>query len=395
MTRAAPAKRYLAVIDMAVSVTSPAGSCVRAIVCGLRSSRSVDLFSSEWDAAASAGGVSYHAVHAPSKPVLLRYLVFHARVASMLRAWLKGRSRGQTLVQATQGQWVGADIVYAHFCHGAYLPSLWQQAQWRSARFWMRVCTHAFNAWRERLAFECAAVVVAPSQGLKRELMAHYGLPSDKIEVLPNPVDIERFARPADLNRTELRHQCGADDGDVLMAFMALGDFERKGLDLVLKAMARFNRGAKGRLRLVVIGGQPAEIAEFQHRAKKLGVADQVRFVGMQKDVRPYLWAADVFAFPSAYEIFSLAILQAAAAGLPVLVSQGLYGAEEFVEPLVNGWVVPRDVAGVEAALQDMLGKTPEGLMQMGDQACATVQQYAKESFVRRWQALYRRMGLE
>ncbi len=391
-------KEQLVMVDMAVSATSPAGSCVRTILCGLPAQVPVSLFSAAWDAGKVAPSVAYHEVPAPQRPVAWRYMVFHARVARRLAAWLRGQRQGSVLVQATQGQWVGADIVYAHFCHGAYLPTLWKQAhsraQWANVRFWMRVVTHAFNAWRERLAFDRAQVIVAPSWGLKRELMSHYGIDASRIEVLANPVDIDRFTRPDDFDRETVRADNGVRADQVLMAFMALGDFERKGLGLVLKGMAACSPDQRKRLALCVIGGQADEIEAFTVQARALGLGDQVRFVGMQQDVRPYLWAADVFAFPSAYEIFSLAILQAAAAGLPVLVSQGLYGAEEFVEPGRNGWVAPRTVADVTAALQEMSQLTPERLQALSVGARESVRQYSKETFVQRWLALYRRMGL-
>lgn len=387
-------KDLLVMVDMAVTATSPAGSCVRTILCGLQGQVPVSLFSAAWDAGAAAPSVAYHEVSAPQRPVAWRYMVFHARVARRLAGWLRGQRKGSVLVQATQGQWVGANIVYAHFCHGAYLPTLLKQAQWTSARFGMRVITHAFNAWRERLAFERAQVIVAPSQGLKRELMGHYGIDASRIEVLANPVDIDRFTRPAGFDRESLRVGHGVLSDQVWMAFMALGDFERKGLSLVLKGMAACKPEQRRRLALLVIGGQADEIEAFTAQARALGLGDQVQFVGLQQDVRPFLWSADVFAFPSAYEIFSLAILQAAAAGLPVLVSQGLYGAEEFVEPGRNGWVAPRTAEGVTAALQDMSQLTPERLQALSVGARESVQQYSQETFVQRWLALYRRMGL-
>lgn len=74
----------------------------------------------------------------------------------------------------------------------------------------------------------------------------------------------------------------------------------------------------------------------------------------MQSEVRSYLWATDAYVFPSAYEIFSLAVLQAAA-GLPVLVSEHLYGAEEFIRDGDNGWVVSRTEEGVTEGLARLI----------------------------------------
>lgn len=383
-------------VDMSVKQGSPAGSCVKTILQGLpQGALNCELFSSEWDGAASAPDVHWHGIKAPSKPVAWRYIVFHTRVKRSVAQWLSQRDRSRVLVQATQGQWVGADIVYAHFCHGAYLADLLKQPAWLSPRYVARVITHAFNAWRERLAFEHAKVVVAPSAGLDRELRQHYSLPASKIQVLANPVDVTRFKRPECESRQSLQQRLGLESGRRWLSFMALGDFERKGLGVLLRAWAELDPESREALGLIVIGGQPDEIASFQRLAAEMGLAARVRFVGMQSDVRPYLWASDVFAFPSAYEIFSLAILQAAAAGLPVMVTQRLYGAEEFVEDGFNGWQVSRDVQGVRQALLKIATLMPEALWAMGQNAQQSVAQYSQEAFVQKWRSLYRSLGLE
>lgn len=387
-------QRGLVMIDMVVTASSPAGSCVRTILQGLAQRMPITLFSGQWDAPAGCEAVQFEPVRYKSRwPVAFRYMAFHWSVARRVKAWRQAGGRA-VLTQATQGQLVGADIVYAHFCHGAYLPRLLSERRWADARFWLRVLTHWFNAREERMAFDAAKVIVAPSQGLKRELMAHYKIAESRIEVIANAVDIGRFGvRPDDFDRAAWRVGLKIAQDQTVMAFMALGDFERKGLSQVLDALSRLQRDA-AKFVVVVIGGQGAEIDSFKSKAAALGVGDCMRFVGMQSDVRPYLWAADLFAFPSLYEIFSLAILQAAAAGLPVMVTQGLYGAEEFVTSGVNGWLVPRD----GAAISGLFGQIARGevdLAQMGQAARQSVEQYSAQAFVSRWVALYKRLGLE
>ena len=75
-------------------------------------------------------------------------------------------------------------------------------------------------------------------------------------------------------------------------------------------------------------------------------LGNRVKFVGMQSDVRPYLWSSDVFVFPSLYETFSLVTYEAAASGLPIVVSQ-LYGVEDLLVDGDNGFLIETSVAGV------------------------------------------------
>jgi len=254
----------------------------------------------------------------------------------------------------------------------------------------MRALNHRFNAVWEQRAFRRAKLIVVPSQGLARELAAVYPEVADRVVTLANPVDLARFARDPGFDRQALRASIGASAGTTLFAFVALGDFARKGLGLVLDALAELP--LRERARLLVVGGRPGEIADWRERAEAVGVAGQVVFVGLQPDVRPYLWASDAFVFPSAYEIFSLAILQAAAARLPVIVSEGLYGAEEFVVNGDNGWLVPRTADAVGIALQAAMADA-DRLAEMGRRAEQSVQRYSQETFVQRWRELYGRLA--
>jgi glycosyltransferase involved in cell wall biosynthesis len=104
--------------------------------------------------------------------------------------------------------------------------------------------------------------------------------------------------------------------------------------------------------------------------------------------VHNYLWATDAYALPSAYETFSLAIFQAAAAGLPVLMSEHLYGAEDLIRDGDNGWVVPRTEEGVTRGLERLISDRNR-LPQMAASAVQSVQSYSQEVFQKRWVQLY------
>lgn len=374
------------IVDMKVTLNSPAGSCVLAEVEGLARRFDVTVFSEQCDAAGQPG-VRHVRVPAPQAPVLLRYVVFHL-LAPWYVAWWRLRRGAPACTQGTQGQLPGARISYAHFCHRAYLRSHWPQSTVSGLRRLARLANHRLNAFYEGRAFRRAEIIVVPSQGLARELAHEYPEVASKVRTLANPVNVARFARPDGFDREAGRAGLGLQADEIVMGFVALGDFARKGLGLLIDALAALDATERGGLKLLVVGGQPAEIAEYRALAQARGVGAHLVFVGLQKDVRPYLWAADVFAFPSAYEIFSLAILQAAAAGLPVLVSAGLYGAEEFVEDGCNGWVVPRDVASL-AAWMRRLRASVERIGPMSALAAESVRRYSADAFVERWLALY------
>lgn len=373
------------IVDMAVAADSPAGSCVLAEVQGLLARFDVTVFSERLDAG-DLPGVEFVRVRAPARPVLLRYLAFHASVP-VHYGWWRWRGGRADCVQATQGQLPGAAVCYAHFCHAAYLKHQWRTSSVGGLRRAARLATHRFNAWCEAAAIRRARHVVVPSRGLARELAREYPHCAAKLHVIANPVAVEHFARPPDFDREGQRAGLGLAPAHLVLGFMALGDFERKGLGLLLQALARLPPARRASLRLIVIGGQPGEIREFAHAADVSGVSEAVRFVGLHADVRPLLWACDVFAFPSAYETFGLAVMQAAAAGLPVMVCDGLHGIEEFVIEGHNGWSVARDPVAILAWLDRVLDERDQ-LPRLGRHAVESVKTCGPAAFQAQWTGL-------
>jgi len=104
--------------------------------------------------------------------------------------------------------------------------------------------------------------------------------------------------------------------------------------------------------------------------------------------VRPFLWGADAFVFPSAYEIFPLVSLQAAAAGLPLIVTP-LYGVEEFMRDGETGFVVERSARGVQEGVLRYLSLPPEERERLGEEARKAVSPFGVEPFVGAWREFY------
>ncbi|MCM5681332.1 glycosyltransferase family 4 protein [Schlegelella sp. S2-27] len=377
----------LVVIDQSPTSRSPAGSCVLAQIQGLMPDHHVTVFADQWESPPNEHLV-WKRVAVPRKPLLLRYVAFQALVRLRVLAWRLAGGRS-VLVQATQGQFVGADIVYAHFCHRAYLQDAWKKSGVTGPRRWARWLNHRFNAYTEARAVMRASRVVVPSLGLARELAACYPGSEAKLATIPNPVDVDRFGRPQDFDRRPVRAELGLRNDSFVFAFIALGDFSRKGLGLVIEALAALPQPLGERAEVLVVGGQAGEIDEFRQLARRHLVEDKIRFAGLQSDVRPHLWCADAFVFPSTYETFSLVIHQAAAAGLPLVVSRGLYGVEDLVHDGVNGWAVERDAASIRVAMETMLQLPEDELRRMAAAAQRAVQRCHPSVFVDSWRRLY------
>ena len=178
------------------------------------------------------------------------------------------------------------------------------------------------------------------------------GAPPDRTMVIRKGVDLVRFHPPG--HRAAARSEVGVV-GPMILAVGTLSP--RKNLAIVLDALAP----------LVdlpwtfVIVGDGAERAALETRAAAIGIGDRVRFAGSigRGEIGRFFSAADVFVHAAVMEAAGNVILEALAAGCPVVCADA-GGPSEYVERGRTGFVVPRaDAAAMSAALRQLLGSTP------------------------------------
>jgi glycosyltransferase involved in cell wall biosynthesis len=230
-------------------------------------------------------------------------------------------------------------------------------------------------------------VIVVPSDGLARELMRLYPGVGEKVVVIRNTVDLVGLERPDGFDRDRTRAELGATEQHTVFVFVALGHFERKGLPLLLEAL-RTHADVLQDARLWVVGGERGLVASYTADAERLGVAEKVVFVGKTDDVRPFLWSADAFVAPSHYEAFSLGLLEAAAARLPLIVTR-ISGSEELVSDGLNGFEVERSCEGIAGGLRRLIELDAASRESMARAARESVEPLGPERFEAAWRALY------
>ena len=198
-------------------------------------------------------------------------------------------------------------------------------------------------------------VIVAVSQQVKRDIIANYSVPAEKIVVLYNGVDTKRF-HPAKRRevRDQVRHRWKIPFDAPLVLFVGSG-FRRKGLDSLLAA---WKSPKLERVFLLVVGAD-ARLRSYQARAEVVAPG-RIIFPGRQEDVENYYAAADVVALPSLQEAFGNVVLEALASGLPVLVSRDVGAAEIIRGPLAAGMVDGATPAALENKLLFLLEKSNE-----------------------------------
>jgi UDP-glucose:(heptosyl)LPS alpha-1,3-glucosyltransferase len=166
----------------------------------------------------------------------------------------------------------------------------------------------------------------------------YYGTPASRIHFMPPNVARDRIpGADASSTRAVFRRELGLSENDRLL--LQLGsDFRRKGLDRSIIALAHLPQELRARTRLCVVGDDAKR--RYVRLSRRLGVASRVMFLGPRDDVPRILLGTDLLVHPARYENTGTALVEALAAGLPVVAS-GVCGYAHYIEEARAGWVIP------------------------------------------------------
>jgi glycosyltransferase involved in cell wall biosynthesis len=377
----------IAIIDYKIIKTNPIGGCHLRVIEALCKEHEFVVFAVEFENPCP-DRVRFVRVPVPKRPLAFLFVAFHvvAPICYLLHR-LRHRQRFDLIQSVESNSLIFPGVCYVQFCHRHFLKHYWPAVKGKGLRSVLRFWDHWLHALLEPVVYRRASALVVPSQGMREELAAEYPMLAEKLRVISNPVDLDAYALAPETDRDELRKKFGFSSSDLVMVFVALGHFERKGLPLIVGAMRALQNPA---LKLIVVGGEADLVSSYRQRVHEQGLEDKVYFAGMQRDTRPYLWASDVFVFPSAYETFSLVSFQAAAAGLPLLVSR-LHGVEEFARDGVNSLIIDTTAEGVRSGIERFLAMSAVHRQAMGRRAQHDVSPYHVSRFDSNWRSFYAR----
>lgn len=229
--------------------------------------------------------------------------------------------------------------------------------------------------------------VTAVSEYLRRETYAHFAV-ERPIDVIPNFVDVERFRRlPKDHFRRAI-----APGGEKILAHVSNFRPVKRTADTVEVMAGLRARGVAAKLLLV--GDGPDRMAT-EHRARALGVADDVRFLGKQDPIEEILSVTDAFLMPSGSETFGLAALEAMACGVPV-VSSNAGGLPELVVDGETGFLCPLgDVEAMTEATARLLTDDALQAQMAAASAARAADEFGLDRVIPRYEAHYERVLAE
>jgi glycosyltransferase involved in cell wall biosynthesis len=213
---------------------------------------------------------------------------------------------------------------------------------------------------------------IAVSDDIRRELCAS-GAKPEKVRVIPNGIEPERFSIG--------RRVRAADDPPLVLTVARLEN--HKGLPYLLGAAARLP-GVR-----FAIAGEGSERPALESEARRLGVEDRVNFLGERADVPELLATCDVFALPSLFEGLPVAVLEAMAAGTPVIAT-AIRGTTDAVQHGVTGWLVPAgDASGLANGIRTVLADRPLAARLAGCARAVVEQRFSVAAVAARTSELY------
>lgn len=237
----------------------------------------------------------------------------------------------------------------------------------------------------EDVANRMTDAIVANSEAVRADTIASEGLTADRVEVIYNGLDSARYDRPASPG---LREALGLGGGPVVLVLANLIPY--KGHTYFLQAWAHVRKRFPAAVALLA-GDGPAR-ASLEDEARRLGISDSIRFLGSRTDVPDLLAVTDLLVHPSLEEGFCNALIEAMAAGRPV-VATDVGGNAEAVVHGKTGWIVPpRDVTRLADASIEVLSLPDRGRV-MGEAGRTRVRTgFDRRVMVRQYEALYSRL---
>ncbi|NTV29137.1 MAG: glycosyltransferase [Candidatus Omnitrophica bacterium] len=282
-----------------------------------------------------------------------------------------------------------ADILHTHFIDSDSLGFLAS----RLARVPMVAHVHRYpypelprHAVRYRVMAVGMRKIVCVSAHVRDHMQQATGLPPEKFEVIYNGIDREAFTAGLPLSSKQaLKRSLGLGKDDFV-----IGNVSRliadKGHDCLLKAFLVVLM-RKPQVRLLIVGEGPLH-NDLRALARRLGIADHVVFAGKRTDVPDLLACMDIFAFPTFTEAFGLCLVEAMAAGLPVI-STDDGAAAEIIHNGQDGILVrPGDEQGLAQSILRLMDE-PGLAQKLASAGCERSREFTVEAMVRRLESFY------
>lgn len=184
----------------------------------------------------------------------------------------------------------------------------------------------------KKILSECGfKIMIANSKLMKNDAVKRFGVPEEKIKVIYPGTDPQKFnLESKDQNRKNLRARLGVKNGTVVIGMITSGDLRKRGIDILIEAVAKLPAPSKEKVLCVVVGKE-SNLSPTQSKIQKAGLGSHFKFLPPIAEVQTYFHGLDIFAYPAVIEEFGQSVQEAMVCGVPVLTSQRV-GATELLK---------------------------------------------------------------
>lgn len=221
--------------------------------------------------------------------------------------------------------------------------------------------------------------MIATTERVRRDLEEVHGVPAELVDVIPYQVELDRLAEAA---RGTIRRDLGLPAGTPLLLFVG-HNFEAKGLFEAIEALA----GLEHEAHLVVVGNGTR--TPFEEAAARAGLGHRVHFVGRTEAPERYYAEADVLVHPTRGEPWGIPPVEAMAAGVPVVTTEGA-GSAEVVRSSRAGLVLADNSPPLLRAAISALLRDPARRREMGERGRAAAARFSPHAHAEAVLATYR-----
>lgn len=228
-------------------------------------------------------------------------------------------------------------------------------------------------------------ILVTGSPALAEDYMRHYRLRQSNIRILPNWINLQRFA--GNINRKEMRKFNFPPMIKIILFVHHLS--RRKGAHLLPKIIAEVAKSEKNAI-FIVVGSGPEE-ANLKLEIRNLKLDRHIRLEGEvpNREIQDYFRAADVFLAPSEEEGFPHVLLEAQALGVPYVASD-VGAVREITPEILQSFIVPpEDIKSFAANVVELLAKDALDRMRITEAMREWVKQYDLEKVLPKFIALF------
>jgi glycosyltransferase involved in cell wall biosynthesis len=273
-----------------------------------------------------------------------------------------------------------ADVLGRPLARAAGIPVIVSSLRARNVHY------KAWQRWLVRTTMRWVDAVVLNSTAGREFAVNQEGAQAQRVHVIPNGVEVDQYQHP--ITRSKLCAEFGlATNGRIVGSAGRLAP--QKGFDVLLDALSLLGRTDVQ----LLLFGRGKEEAHLRTKAVRLGPERYIRLAGYRDDLPRLLGALDLYVQPSRFEGMPHAVLEAMAAGCPI-VATSVDGIRDLIQDGCHGWLVPPDDATALAAAMNAALGDPREARRRGAAAQARARaDFGTEAIDSAWEGLLQRLA--